>query len=203
MLPFLIVRIFSVSLDDASTEFTPVNNYPGTKFDYTSTIYVDKINRIYIFGVYTQANGSGKYHDSIWFIDLTALASSSVWTVSWLRSSFVLNPNSSTQSSRLALSMRKLCASSLVRDGKDFNLIQLTAASTSSAEKGHRQSKCLTVQSRYSLTKFSSSATFLSWSTAFQSYPVCRNSEYSDSSMHSRITLPNTKGCTNFKSFPS
>jgi hypothetical protein len=64
------VRIFSVSLDDASTEFTPVINYPGTKFDYTSTIYVEKLKQIYIFGGYTQANGSGNYHDSIWFIDL-------------------------------------------------------------------------------------------------------------------------------------
>jgi hypothetical protein len=60
-------------LDDASTEFTPVTNYPGvngTYFDDTSAVFVEKLNRIYIFGGYTQTNGSWKYHDSIWYIEL-------------------------------------------------------------------------------------------------------------------------------------
>jgi hypothetical protein len=60
-------------LDDASTEFTHVTNYPGvngTTFDATSAVYVEKLNRIYIFGGETVTNGSVKLHDSIWYIDL-------------------------------------------------------------------------------------------------------------------------------------
>jgi hypothetical protein len=59
-------------LDDASTEFLPVTNYPGengTRFeglDDTSSVYVDKLRRIYFFG------GSTLYelYDSIWYIEL-------------------------------------------------------------------------------------------------------------------------------------
>jgi hypothetical protein len=60
-------------LDDASTEFTPVTNYPGvnrTVFDFTSAVFVAKLNRIYIFGGYTRTGGSYDYHNSIWYIDL-------------------------------------------------------------------------------------------------------------------------------------
>jgi hypothetical protein len=65
--------MFSVNLDDASTEFTPVTNYPGisgTAFDETTAVYVEKLNRIYFFGGRTMTNGTVKYQDSIWFIDL-------------------------------------------------------------------------------------------------------------------------------------
>jgi hypothetical protein len=59
-------------VDDASTEFIPVANFPAEKGSYlesTSAVYVDKLNRIYIFGGYT-SNGFDTYHDSIWYIDL-------------------------------------------------------------------------------------------------------------------------------------
>jgi hypothetical protein len=42
-----------VNLQDASTEFLPVVNFParsGSYFDATSAVYVDQLNRIYIFG---------------------------------------------------------------------------------------------------------------------------------------------------------
>jgi hypothetical protein len=75
---YLIVRIFSVSLDDASTAFTPVTNYPGvngTIFDWTTAVFVEKQNRIYIFGGETVRNATWKYHDSIWYIELPSPSS--------------------------------------------------------------------------------------------------------------------------------
>jgi hypothetical protein len=59
-------------MDDASIEFLPVANFPAVEksgFDYTSAVYVDKLNRIYMFGGYTY-NGTQILHDSIWYIDL-------------------------------------------------------------------------------------------------------------------------------------
>jgi hypothetical protein len=59
-------------MDDASIEFLSVVNFPaweGSYFDYTTAVYVDKLNRIYIFGGYTY-NGTQIFHDSIWYIDL-------------------------------------------------------------------------------------------------------------------------------------
>jgi hypothetical protein len=60
-------------LEDASTEFIPVINYPGANvsfFDLTGAVFVENLNRIYIFGGYTLTNGSKKYHDSTWYINL-------------------------------------------------------------------------------------------------------------------------------------
>jgi hypothetical protein len=60
-------------LDDAFTEFLPVTNFPaaeGSTFDMASAVYVEKLNRIYIFGGWTYTNGFGENHDSIWYIDL-------------------------------------------------------------------------------------------------------------------------------------
>jgi hypothetical protein len=60
-------------LEDASTEFMPVINYPGsggTEYhfnDHMSAVYVERLNRIYIFGGITNA-----YDDSIWYIDITS-----------------------------------------------------------------------------------------------------------------------------------
>jgi hypothetical protein len=62
---------FRISSKDASTEFLPVANYPGanTVFDLTCAVYVEKLNRIYMFGGLT-VNSSTFYNDSIWYIDL-------------------------------------------------------------------------------------------------------------------------------------
>jgi hypothetical protein len=59
-------------LDDASTEFLEVVNFPAGNgyFDHTSVVYVDKLDRIYIFGGYSWYNGTYFNHDSIWYIDL-------------------------------------------------------------------------------------------------------------------------------------
>jgi hypothetical protein len=63
-----------VNLEDASvTEFVPVTNYPGGDgaiLDNTAAIYVEKLNRIYIFGGLTITNGVSSYLDKIWYIDL-------------------------------------------------------------------------------------------------------------------------------------
>jgi hypothetical protein len=62
-------------MDDASTEFLPVANFPageGSYFDFASAVFVDKLNRIYIFGGYTD-NGTEVIHDSIWYIELPSL----------------------------------------------------------------------------------------------------------------------------------
>jgi hypothetical protein len=59
-------------MDDASTEFLPIGNFSageGSYFDQTTSVYVDKLNRIYIFGGFTY-NGTATPHDSIWCIDL-------------------------------------------------------------------------------------------------------------------------------------
>jgi hypothetical protein len=61
-----------VTLDDGFTEFLPVANFPpsnGSCFHGTSTIYVDKLNRIYMFGGFSY-NNPNIWHDSIWYIDL-------------------------------------------------------------------------------------------------------------------------------------
>jgi hypothetical protein len=61
-------------VDDASTEFIPVTNFPagnGSYFDETSAVYVEKLGRIYIFGGRTSYfTGTTTLHDSIWYIDL-------------------------------------------------------------------------------------------------------------------------------------
>jgi hypothetical protein len=65
-----------VNIDDASTEFLSVANFPageGSFFDDTTAVYVDKLNRIYIFGGY-RYNGTNTYLDSIWYIDLQSTA---------------------------------------------------------------------------------------------------------------------------------
>jgi hypothetical protein len=66
--------MYRVRLEDASTDFIPVSNFPAGNsfpalFDITSAVYVKKLNRIYIFGGQTN-NGSYIEHDSIWYIDL-------------------------------------------------------------------------------------------------------------------------------------
>jgi hypothetical protein len=63
-------------LDNASTEFLPVTNFPfenGTMFDKTSAVFVEKLNRIYIFGGVSKTNGISEFHDSIWYIELPSL----------------------------------------------------------------------------------------------------------------------------------
>jgi hypothetical protein len=73
----MFFKIFSLKLDDVSTEFLPVADYPGgneTVFDDTAAVFVEKLNRIYIFGGLTR-NRTGvvaTYHDSIWYIDLSS-----------------------------------------------------------------------------------------------------------------------------------
>jgi hypothetical protein len=55
-------------MDDASTEFLPVANFPAGEGSYLESplaVYVVKLNRIYIFGGYTY-NGTDNFHDSIW-----------------------------------------------------------------------------------------------------------------------------------------
>jgi hypothetical protein len=63
-------------LEDASvTEFVPVTNYPGERgaiLDNTAAVYVEKLNRIYIFGGLTIINGVSSYLDKIWYIDLSS-----------------------------------------------------------------------------------------------------------------------------------
>jgi hypothetical protein len=72
---------FRFKLDDVSpSEFLPVVNFPsgarrdnesGINFyDHGSAVYVDKLNRIYMFGGYTSDETDIEYHDSIWYIDL-------------------------------------------------------------------------------------------------------------------------------------
>jgi hypothetical protein len=59
-------------MDDAATEFLPVENFPvgsGSYFDAATAVYIDKLNRIYIFGGYTD-DGTRIYQDKIWYIDL-------------------------------------------------------------------------------------------------------------------------------------
>jgi hypothetical protein len=59
-------------VDDVSTELLPAANFSpgeGWFFDNTTAVCVDKLNRIYIFGGFTN-NGTTKNHDSIWYIDL-------------------------------------------------------------------------------------------------------------------------------------
>jgi hypothetical protein len=53
-----------------------VINFPGsigTTFDVTSAVYVEKVNRIYIFGGETNRNGNRQAKDSIWYINLHTL----------------------------------------------------------------------------------------------------------------------------------
>jgi hypothetical protein len=61
-------------LDDASvTEFLPVTNYPGVDgaiFENTAAVYVEKLNRIYIFGGMATTDGYPRYLDKIWYIDI-------------------------------------------------------------------------------------------------------------------------------------
>jgi hypothetical protein len=68
------LRIYRVNLEDAFvTEFLPVLNYPGADgaiFDNTAAVYVEKLNRIYIFGGLTITDGYLRYLDKIWHIDL-------------------------------------------------------------------------------------------------------------------------------------
>jgi hypothetical protein len=69
-----------VNLEKATTEFIPVKNYPGGNdgivFDFTSAVFVEKLNRIYMFGGRTMGNnddvgeGTAEFFDSIWYIDL-------------------------------------------------------------------------------------------------------------------------------------
>jgi hypothetical protein len=63
-----------VNLDDAATEFLPVTNYPagqGSYFDAPTAVFVEKLNRIYIFGGFTH-DGTTTFHDSIWYIELAS-----------------------------------------------------------------------------------------------------------------------------------
>jgi hypothetical protein len=64
-----------VNLKDASTEFIQVTNFPGVAeekvFDATTAVYVEKLNRIYMFGGLTSSRqGYYDYYDSIWYMDL-------------------------------------------------------------------------------------------------------------------------------------
>jgi hypothetical protein len=66
--------------EDLSLEFLPVGgDYPGspngTVFDETSAVYVDKLNRIYMFGGVTRRDVSSQYKNAIWYIDLSTLSS--------------------------------------------------------------------------------------------------------------------------------
>jgi hypothetical protein len=64
-----------VNMDDASTEFLPVAKFlagDGSHFDFASVVFVNKLNRIYIFGGYTD-NGTGVIHDSFWYIKSPSL----------------------------------------------------------------------------------------------------------------------------------
>jgi hypothetical protein len=58
---------------DAAPEFIPVANYPGgngTKLDFTSAVYVEKLDRIYIFGGETHDDAYSWEH-RIWYIELS------------------------------------------------------------------------------------------------------------------------------------
>jgi hypothetical protein len=60
-------------MDEATTKFIPVTNYPvasGTVLDYTSAVYVGKLNRIYIFGGSEETNGMSFRLAGIWYVDL-------------------------------------------------------------------------------------------------------------------------------------
>jgi hypothetical protein len=61
-------------MENGSTEFLPVVNYPAGAEEYldgTSAVLVKGLfNRIYIFGGKTSDRFDSKYHDSIWYIDL-------------------------------------------------------------------------------------------------------------------------------------
>jgi hypothetical protein len=56
----------------ANWTFIPVNNFPSldTSFWGTSSVYVEKLSRIYIFGGYTDDDG---YLNGIWWVDLDPL----------------------------------------------------------------------------------------------------------------------------------
>jgi hypothetical protein len=147
------------------------SNYPGGNGN-TAAVYVEKLNRIYIFGgLQTVAKdmktafGISTYHlhrlpflhSTAWAwckeatrSRPTALRSSFAWMERWLGSSNALQRTSSTQSSRPVTSLNWSSASLVARSkGKDFIHILVTAVSTLSAEKGARKSNCRTVQSRY------------------------------------------------------
>jgi hypothetical protein len=63
-----------MNLEDPSvTEFLPVANYPGGNgaiLHNTAAVYVEILNRIYIFGGWTLTNDGYRYEDRIWYIDL-------------------------------------------------------------------------------------------------------------------------------------
>jgi hypothetical protein len=64
--------IHRVNQKNASTEFLPVKSYPGTDarhFDMTTAVYVEKLNRVYMFGG-TVDGMLGTFHRKIWYIDL-------------------------------------------------------------------------------------------------------------------------------------
>jgi hypothetical protein len=52
-----------------------VTNYPGgigTTFDLTTAVFVENLQRIYIFGGVKITNETFKYLDTIWYIDLVS-----------------------------------------------------------------------------------------------------------------------------------
>jgi hypothetical protein len=63
-----------VNLDDASTEYITVTNFPGRDgdaFDLTSAVFVEKLNRIYFVGGWSiSIEGFYRDYNNIWFIDL-------------------------------------------------------------------------------------------------------------------------------------
>jgi hypothetical protein len=141
--------MFSVNLDDATTEFTPVTNYPGTNgTPFDETVYVDKMNRIYFFGGRTETNGTIKFEDSIWFMELP---SPPAFDCSNLTHGSYPHPTD-------------CCSFFICMEGERCSsLTPPTAANTSVAERGIRQSMFTTARSRFSSTPYSSSVIFLSW----------------------------------------
>jgi hypothetical protein len=63
---------------DTSTEFLPVANFPAgnnSLLEYTSAVYVERLNRIYLVGGSIRQNTTiiHEYQEKIWYIDISSL----------------------------------------------------------------------------------------------------------------------------------
>jgi len=66
--------IFRYDPETEEHQFLPVANFPATGsqlYSYPSAEYVEKLNRIYLFGGYVYFGNEG-YRDGIWYIDLNS-----------------------------------------------------------------------------------------------------------------------------------
>jgi hypothetical protein len=170
-------------LDDASTEFIPVANFPagnGSNFDYTTAVYVDKLNRIYIFGG-TIWNGTSTYQDNIWYIDLpstlvpafdcsnltqgsyphpTDCSSFFVCRDGELAGEFSCPPPLNFDPIQQTCYLPEKVVCFFTCEGRE-GLTQSIAENSSSVRKDKAESMCTTVQSHSSSILYSSSVTLL------------------------------------------